>query len=206
MVKPITKWATNICSPTSIPEDVRRAFTISVIDKPGVTCISLPEDIAGLPVKHEKPLEISEYKEPVANPEMIDHVWGMIKESKKPIIICGHGCIRQNAVNEFRKFIQSCDIGVITTFNAKGVLPSNDDRNLFCCGIQERDFCASCLENADLIICIGLDFPEYVIRFPSINYSKDLFIALNLPFGTLKRIFQSFILTMLLLKWMNISP
>ena len=46
MFKPVTKWATSIYNPDTIPEIVRKAVRISRSEKPGAVLIELPEDIA----------------------------------------------------------------------------------------------------------------------------------------------------------------
>ena len=46
MMKPISKWAQSIYSAGNITEVVRKAFKIAEMEKPGVTVIELPEDIA----------------------------------------------------------------------------------------------------------------------------------------------------------------
>ena len=46
MLRPISKWAHSIYKPDTIPEMVRKAFKIAEQEKPGVTVLELPEDIA----------------------------------------------------------------------------------------------------------------------------------------------------------------
>ena len=46
MVAPISKWAQTILSPRNITEVVRKAFKVAETEKPGVTVIELPEDLA----------------------------------------------------------------------------------------------------------------------------------------------------------------
>ena len=46
MVHPISKWAQTILSPENITEVIRKAFKVSETEKPGVTVIEFPEDIA----------------------------------------------------------------------------------------------------------------------------------------------------------------
>ena len=46
MFAPITKWSWSIRNARNIPEIVRRAFKISLAEKPGAVHIELPQDIA----------------------------------------------------------------------------------------------------------------------------------------------------------------
>ena len=54
MLRPISKWAHSIYKPETIPEMVRKAFKIAEQEKPGVTVLELPEDIAKKEVLIEK--------------------------------------------------------------------------------------------------------------------------------------------------------
>ena len=48
MFKPVTKWATSVLHPDSIPEIVRKAVRLARLEKPGAVHIELPEDVAKL--------------------------------------------------------------------------------------------------------------------------------------------------------------
>ena len=50
MFKPVTKWATTILQPETIPEIVRKAVRLARTEKPGAVHIELPEDIASMEV------------------------------------------------------------------------------------------------------------------------------------------------------------
>ncbi len=46
MFRPITKWAQSVHHAETIPEVVRKAFTLAEAEKPGAVVIELPEDLA----------------------------------------------------------------------------------------------------------------------------------------------------------------
>ena len=48
MFRPVTKWATTILNPDTIPEIIRKAVRLARTEKPGAVHIELPEDIAGM--------------------------------------------------------------------------------------------------------------------------------------------------------------
>ena len=58
MLRPISKWAHSIYKPETIPEMVRKAFKIAEQEKPGVTVLELPEDIAKKEVLIEKKIKV----------------------------------------------------------------------------------------------------------------------------------------------------
>lgn len=56
LFRPITKWNAQIKKAETIPEVVRKAFTVAQSEKPGATHLDLPEDIAKIDVD-EEPLQ-----------------------------------------------------------------------------------------------------------------------------------------------------
>src|SRR6476661_4031390 len=60
MMEPVTKWNSRVERADAIPEIVRKAFRVAVLEKPGPTHIELPEDVAASAVDEAaKPLEPS---------------------------------------------------------------------------------------------------------------------------------------------------
>jgi len=46
MIEPVTKWSTRVERVEAIPEIVRKAFRVAILEKPGPTHIELPENVA----------------------------------------------------------------------------------------------------------------------------------------------------------------
>ncbi|MGH2477042.1 MAG: thiamine pyrophosphate-binding protein, partial [Candidatus Limnocylindrales bacterium] len=51
MFEPVTKWNTRVERIRAIPEIVRKAFRVAMLEKPGPTHIELPEDIAATSIE-----------------------------------------------------------------------------------------------------------------------------------------------------------
>src|SRR5882672_10980920 len=50
MIEPVTKWNTRVERVEAIPEIVRKAFRVAVLEKPGPTHIELPENLAAMAI------------------------------------------------------------------------------------------------------------------------------------------------------------
>ncbi|MBT5572057.1 MAG: acetolactate synthase large subunit, partial [Alphaproteobacteria bacterium] len=70
MMRPITKYATQIVAGDNIPSRVREAFRIAEEEKPGATHIELPEDIADEQTD-ERPIKASSVRRPTAEEKSI---------------------------------------------------------------------------------------------------------------------------------------
>ena len=83
MVAPISKWAQTILSPKNITEVVRKAFKVAETEKPGVTVIELPEDIAKEEIKDE-PIKPTLTRRPAADNRAINLSLIHISEPTRP--------------------------------------------------------------------------------------------------------------------------
>ena len=80
---------------------------------------------------------------------------------KKPIMIVGNGCIRENASEHVRKFVQKTQICSMNTFMGKGVIPDDWDTHLHTIGIKDADHALKAILDADVVISVGYDLVEY---------------------------------------------
>lgn len=48
--RPLTQWTSMIATPSSVPEIIRKAFSVAQRKRPGATRLILPEDVAEMPV------------------------------------------------------------------------------------------------------------------------------------------------------------
>ena len=160
MFSSVTKWATTIWHPESIPEIVRKAVRVARTEKPGATHIELPEDIAKLET-NKKPLAVHKFRRSIPDDTIIDQAYERIKAAKRPIIIAGNGCIRRRASEQLRVLGELTGIGVMSTFMAKGCVDMDADYCLYTIGLGSKDIPALAIDNADLIITIGFDMVEY---------------------------------------------
>ena len=91
MVQPISKWAQTILTAENISEVVRKAFKVAETEKPGLTVIELPEDIAEEEV-NEKPIKPVLTRRPAADNRAIEEALDLIINSRNPIILAGNYC------------------------------------------------------------------------------------------------------------------
>lgn len=173
MFEPITKWSWSIRNARNIPEIVRRAFKIALTEKPGATHIELPQDIAKLN-SDIPPIESQEIYRPKANAKQIREAAKIILEAKKPILIVGNGCIRENASKSIRKFVKKTRICSINTFMGKGVIPDDYDTHLRTIGIKDADHALQAVLAADVVISVGYDLVEYSPRMWNSKLNKKI--------------------------------
>jgi acetolactate synthase-1/2/3 large subunit len=158
--RPITKWNTAIYSPAVVSESIAKALKIAEMEKPGVTHIDLPEDIAALPAKGEL-IEVKKVRRGAPDHKAIASALTLLGRAKKPVILAGNGAIRKLASKHLRMLVERMNIPVVSTFMGKGAISDKSPLSLRTAGMKAKDYPVLALEQADLIICIGYDIAEY---------------------------------------------
>jgi acetolactate synthase-1/2/3 large subunit len=160
MSRPISKWVTSVVNAESIPEIVRKAFKVAEAEKPGVTVIELPEDIAEDDVDL-LPMNVTKTRRPAADHKAIKAAVDLVAAAKNPIIIAGNGAVRKRASDQLKRFAHKSGIAVVSTFMGKGAVARSDEHCLFTMGLQGGDYVNLAVDEADLVIAAGYDLVEY---------------------------------------------
>ena len=159
MLEPATKWSTQIMDSLTLPTTIRKAFKMAKLEKPGSVAIVLPENFLTQHIAN-KPLPINPLPETVPTMETIQAASTLIKQSMRPFILLGNGVVRQDAELEIQTLINTLQVPVTHSFMAKGALEKEHPSNYFTFGFNENDEVLPGIQEADLLITIGLDFVE----------------------------------------------
>ena len=161
MFKPLTKWAATVMTPDNIPEIVHKAFRLATSEKPGVTVVELPEDVA----KGNSDLEPihgrAEGEKTGVDPSRIALALKLIEESSFPVALVGLGCVRARARTEVEAFLDKSGIYGAETFMGKGALSIKNSHAFATVGLGARDLALEGFEKADLVITLGYDMVEW---------------------------------------------
>ncbi len=157
----ISKYSTQVRAPEIVPEVVRKAFKVAEAEKPGVSFIDFPEDVAALDAGDAAPLKVQAAVPPDPPVEKIEQAARVISEARYPIVMAGNGVIRAKASEALVRFAERLNVPVATTFMAKGVIPFSHPLSLGAIGLQAHDYVSCGFDRADVIICVGYDMVEY---------------------------------------------
>ena len=160
MCEPISKWSQTILAAENITEIVRKAFKIAEAEKPGLTVIELPEDIAKKEVD-DTPMSPTTVRRPAADHKAVAMAADLISAAKNPIVLAGNGAIRKRAASQLSRLAHNLGVGVVNTFMGKGALSMDDDHCLYTMGLGQGDYNNLAFDTADLVISCGYDLVEY---------------------------------------------
>ncbi len=161
MMQPMTKWNARVHDPRTVAEAVRKAFAVATAEKPGATHLELPADVMAEPAVAGRCLQRT--PPPVSEPddEALRVAAALIREARRPVLLVGHGVVRQGASPALRELCRQTGLHVITTFMGKGVLEAGDEHFLFTAGLNAQNYPAGFFGRADLVVCVGYDMVEW---------------------------------------------
>jgi acetolactate synthase I/II/III large subunit len=161
LFRPITKWSAQIKKAETIPETVRKAFTLAQTEKPGATHLDLPEDITKKEVAEEPLLEQAPPPPPSPLADQLERAAQIIAAAHYPLTVAGNGADRAQASAALVRLAETLTIPVATAFMAKGIIPFSHPLALGVIGSQPHDPVSRWLDRADVVIVVGYDLVEY---------------------------------------------
>ena len=164
MFKPVTKWNARVERIPVLPEVMRKAFRLAMLEKPGPTHVEVPENVAEMRIETDDPIcpiqpRSADLPEPTN--EAIARAAKLINEAHRPMVLAGNGVLRRRASPELRAFAKGLHLPVAATFMGKGAVDDRSHLSLMAVGLQARDHVLTGFDRADLVIAVGYDLVEY---------------------------------------------
>ena len=163
---PITKHNYLVTRVEDIARTVREAVYIAQSGRPGPVLIDITKDAqqnscvfdweAAAP-------QLPGYR-PDLSPNRTDYEKAveLIRASKRPIILAGHGVILSGATEEVCRLVEHLDIPVAVTLLGLGGLPASHPLNLGMMGMHGEAWVNTAIQEADLLIALGMRFDDRV--------------------------------------------
>ncbi len=163
---PVTKHNYLVMDIHELPYIVREAFYIARTGRPGPVLIDIPKDIQNEKIEFVYPedeIRLPGYRPPQkARPDEIESALELINAAQKPIILAGHGILMSGAMAEVRELAERAHIPVSMTLLGKGSMPENHPLNLRMMGMHGEAASNLAIQEADLLIALGMRFDDRV--------------------------------------------
>ncbi len=175
---PVTKHNHLVLYAEEIPQVVKEMFHIASTGRPGPVLIDVPKDVqtdeVTLPFdSFDEYYERVEMDLPGYRPTMegsgrqIKKAAELIDQAERPVILAGHGVIFSEAFAEVRELAEKAQIPVITTLLGISGFP---DDHVLCVGMPGMHgmaYASLAIEEADLLIALGMRFDDRITGRPS---------------------------------------
>ena len=159
-----TKKSIMVMSANDLAETIHEAFVVAQEGRPGPVLIDIPRD-----VQLEMADAVFPEPEPRKAPELSEETRGnlrdaarLIAEAERPLIITGHGVLASGASKELQDLAEATGIPVITTLLGLSSFPSGHPLNLGMLGMHGMYWANIAVDEADLIVGIGMRFDDRV--------------------------------------------
>jgi acetolactate synthase-1/2/3 large subunit len=163
---PITKHNYLVTRTEDIIPTLREAFYVARSGRPGPVLVDITKDAQQQSTRlvwdetDARPRGYRPDHSPL--PEALDKAVQMINEAERPIVFAGHGIVKASATGALLALVQRADVPVATTLLGIGGFPATHPRNLGMMGMHGEAWVNSAIQEADLIVALGMRFDDRV--------------------------------------------
>ena len=163
---PITKHNYLVTHASEVARTIREAFYVARSGRPGPVLVDITKDAQQTTCEFDweaaKP-QLPGYR-PDLSPEPKEYAQALelIHNSKRPVILAGHGIIISGAMAEVREFAERAGIPVALTLLGIGAFPAAHPLNLGMMGMHGEAWVNHTIQEADLLLAFGMRFDDRV--------------------------------------------
>ena len=163
---PITKHNYLIMHASEIATAIKEAFHIANTGRPGPVLIDIPKDVLMNDTAefiYPERVDLPGYKPTLdGHPAQIQKAAKLISEAQRPVILAGHGVTISRAYQETQELAEKANIPVITTLLGISSFPTDHFLNVGMPGMHGMAYASMAIDEADLLISLGMRFDDRV--------------------------------------------
>ena len=179
---PITKCNYMVRDVTQLADIVREAFAIARGGRPGPVLIDIVKNVTAetaefTPLPREEHasegrlgalIKRASHDLKLPEPDMgdVEKLAEMIRQSKKPLLICGGGVVRGRAHQEFQRLAEKIDSPVAITVMGAGGFRGRNPLTTGMIGMHGSQASNMAVDACDLLIAVGCRFSDRVALDP----------------------------------------
>ena len=166
---PITKHNYQVARASELAQVISEAFYVAQTGRPGPVLIDLPRDVALEPCPEVLPTPQTPegYQPPYrGDPRRIDQALGLLKSSRRPVILAGGGVIQAGASAELLALAEALDIPVTSTLMGLGNFPADHRLSLGMPGMHGTGYANLALGQCDALLCVGTRLDDRITGQP----------------------------------------
>jgi acetolactate synthase I/II/III large subunit len=166
ITQPITKHSRLVEDVEELADAVHEVFAVAREGRPGPVLLDVPKDVQNQKIEYagtERPR--AERREGLVGrptPMALVEAARLIGGAERPLIMAGHGIILSDAYDELRTLAERTGIPVITTLLGISAFPESHPLHLGMPGMHGEVHVNRAIQQADLIIGVGLRFDDRV--------------------------------------------
>ena len=165
-VFPVTKYSYLVMDINDLASTIKEAFVVARSGRPGPVLIDIPKDIQNMKIEFEypsKPVMLPGNNQiKIPEKKQLNKAADLINNSKKPVILAGHGILLSGASREVIKLAETASCPVTWTLLGSGAVPASHPLNMGMMGMHGEFAVNNAIQEADLLIACGMRFDDRV--------------------------------------------
>ncbi|HUQ14653.1 MAG TPA: biosynthetic-type acetolactate synthase large subunit, partial [Gemmatimonadales bacterium] len=163
ITQPITKHSVLVEDIEDLADALRGALAIAVEGRPGPVLVDIPKDVQQAKTEwRDSGAAVWRGKRAAMPGSCLSDAVRLIGEAERPLIMAGHGIILSGAYEELRMLAERTGMPVITTLLGISGFPESHPLHLGMPGMHGEVHVNRAIQQADLILGIGLRFDDRV--------------------------------------------
>jgi len=163
---PITKHNYLVTSPADVAASVREAFAVARSGRPGPVLVDITKDAQQGSCEFDwdaaEPHLTEAYDDALPGDGDDRDAIALINAAERPLILAGHGVIQSGAERELLALAERAQIPIAVTLLGLGGVPASHPLNLGMMGMHGEAWVNQAIQQADLLIALGMRFDDRV--------------------------------------------
>lgn len=165
-VFPVTKYSYLVMDIKELASTIKEAFAVARSGRPGPVLIDIPKDLQNDTIEFlypDEPIKLpGNNRSQQATERQIQDAASLINNSKKPVILAGHGILLSGASQKVIKLAEAANIPISWTLLGAGSVPASHPMNMGMMGMHGEYAANNAIQDADLLIACGMRFDDRV--------------------------------------------
>ncbi|HJU41531.1 MAG TPA: biosynthetic-type acetolactate synthase large subunit [Vicinamibacterales bacterium] len=167
----ITKHNFLVTKAADIAPTLRKAFHIASSGRPGPVVVDITKNAQQEEAEYEPAVDTPKGLSPQTGKGLspqafvtssLEQANELLAQSKKPVILAGHGILKSGACDDVRRFAELAHVPVAMTLLGIGSLPAHHPLNLGMMGMHGEHWVNEAIQEADLLLAFGMRFDDRV--------------------------------------------
>lgn len=188
---PITKHNYLVQNVSELPAVLEEAFYLANSGRKGPVLVDIPKDVFIAKTAAPFPDTVGRrgYRPSAPlNPLSFERAARLLAEAERPIVIAGAGVIWSDTSEALRELAEKCDLPVISTLLGLGNVDRSDSRSLGMMGMHGEYTSTRAVQEADLVIGIGIRWDDRLTGKVSGFAPKAKIIHFDIDFSEFSKV------------------
>jgi acetolactate synthase-1/2/3 large subunit len=163
---PITKHNYLVTSAEDIAPAVREAFAVARAGRPGPVLVDITKDAQQASCEVDwastEPQLSEAYDDALPGDGDVRDAMDLIHAAERPLILAGHGVMLSGAERQILALAERAQIPIAVTLLGIGGIPASHPLNLGMMGMHGEAWVNNAIQEADLLIALGMRFDDRV--------------------------------------------